>query len=96
MNCGQVIYRQDSYTGRLLLYNQLTPEGQAFVDGIALELERGFKARRGSKVQFGVGQGRELAMALLEHFWSGEDFPGTLDEAERVELQGILAEMEMV
>lgn len=55
---------------RAQLFDVLTPEGQAFVDRLALELEVGLRRRNG-RVIFGLIGGRELAMALLEHCWCG-------------------------
>jgi len=79
-------YMGNKFLERMQLYDELTPVGRLFVDGIAFEIERGFKARRTGTTAFGLAMARELALALLEHFWNGNDFPGKLSTEERVEL----------
>lgn len=67
-------YVGNKFTERMLLYDDLTPVGRLWVEKIALEIERGFKARRTGTTAFGLAMARELALALLEHCWNGKDF----------------------
>jgi hypothetical protein len=82
------------YAERMLLYNELNAKGQLFVDGLAQQIEQNFKVKRQSGTAFGVQMGRELALAILEFCWSGEDFPSWLSAEEREAIQVVLTELE--
>lgn len=57
---------------RLKLYDELNEQGKAFVDMLALSLEKRYSRRKTAQRGMGMLSLRELAIAVLERCWNGE------------------------
>ena len=58
---------------RLRFYEELTPLGQAFVDRFAGQILKNYRQQSGGR-GYGMGEqaARELAVATLQNYWTGD------------------------
>lgn len=66
---------------RLKFYDELTPLGKAFVDRFAVQILSNYRGQSGGR-GYGMGEqaARELAVAMLQDYWTGEIPQGFWDE----------------